>query len=69
LLDFPNQALVARHSLVEALRGNAMPPADSAHARVSGLSDDAARRELLVLATEFELEADAALAFERGTGR
>lgn len=65
LLDFPNQALVARHSLVEALRGDKMPPPDPATGRGAGLGDDAVRQQLLLLAEAFEREADGALAYER----
>jgi hypothetical protein len=65
LLDFPNQALVARHSLVETLRRNKMPPANHDTGALPGLADEAVRGQLLVLAEQFEREADAALAFER----
>lgn len=65
LLDYPNQALVARHSLVTTLRLDAMPPADPGAGTTAGLHDAPARGELLALAEKFEREADAALAFER----
>lgn len=65
LLDFPNQALVARRTLVETLRGNKMPPADSNAHKEAGMADAAVREQLIVLAEEFRGDADAALAFER----
>jgi hypothetical protein len=65
LLDFPNQALVARHTLVETLRGNKMPPADPKAHKEAGVADSAVREQLIVLAEEFRRDADAALAFER----
>ncbi len=65
LLDYPNQALVARHALVETLRGDKMPPPDPAAGRGAGLGDEAVRTQLLALAEAFEHEADAALAYER----
>lgn len=68
LLNYPNQALVARHSLVEVLRRNAMPPADAETGGNAGLSSETARREILALAEQFEREADAALAFEKERG-
>jgi hypothetical protein len=65
LLDFPNQALVARHSLVEILRGNKMPPADPRAGRPAGLGSEELREQLLALAEQFEREADAALSYEK----
>jgi hypothetical protein len=65
LLDFPNQALVARHTLVETLRGNKMPPADPRAHKEAGMADSAVREQLIVLAEEFRRDADAALAFEK----
>jgi hypothetical protein len=65
LLNFPNQALVARHSLVETLRRNKMPPQNHDTGALSGIVDEAVRRQLVTLAEQFEREADAALAFER----
>jgi hypothetical protein len=66
LLDFPNQALAARHSLVATLREDAMPPATPDHGRAAGLGDENERQALLALAVAFERDADAALAFEKG---
>ena len=65
LLDFPNQALAARHALVETLRRDTMPPADPRAGGRAGLPDEAERRQLLALAEQFEREADRALAFEQ----
>lgn len=65
LLDYPNQALVARHTLVEMLRRKRMPPANDASHTAAGIANDSERRELVRLAEEFEHEADAALDFER----
>jgi hypothetical protein len=64
LLGFPNQALVARRTLVETLRDNRMPPADPAAHKEAGVADSTAREELIVLAEEFRRDADSALAFE-----
>jgi hypothetical protein len=64
LLDFPNQALAARHSLVPILRGNKMPPADMSVDHPSGITDERTRADLISLATLFEREADAALEYE-----
>jgi hypothetical protein len=65
LLNYPNQALVARHTLVEVLRRNRMPPANLEAGTEAGITDEVARQALLRLAEEFEREADAALAYER----
>lgn len=64
LLSYPNQALAARRSLVDVLRQNSMPPADPTKGAEVGVRDEAALREILALAEQFEREADAALAFE-----
>jgi len=65
LLNYPNQALAARHTLVEALRRNRMPPADVLTGVEAGIADESARQDLLRLAEEFEREAEAALSYER----
>jgi hypothetical protein len=65
LLNYPNQALAARHSLAAILRGNKMPPADEVIDHPGGLTDEQARLDLISLANAFEQEADAALAFEQ----
>ena len=59
MLIYPNQALAARHSLVEKFEQNAMPP------RV-GIPDEAERSRLTSLAKNFERVADAAFASEGG---
>lgn len=65
LLNFPNQALSSRDDLVDILRQNAMPPADTAHDRGRGISDRAVRQKLLHLAEDFAARADSALAIEK----
>ncbi len=64
LLNYPNQSLAARHSLVEVLAKNEMPPEDISGKHAAGIADEAARGELLQLAKAFVKEADAAIAFE-----
>ncbi len=64
LLNYPNQSLAARHSLVEVLSRNDMPPEDPEQHRAAGIPDDGARGELLQLAKAFEKAADAAVAYE-----
>ena len=64
LLNFPNQSLAARHSLVEVLVKNEMPPEDTRNHRAAGIDDDAVRGELIRLAKDFVKVADAAVAFE-----
>lgn len=65
LLNFPNQALSCRDDLVDILRHNAMPPADTAHGRGRGISDPGARRKLVQMAEDFAARADSALAIEK----
>lgn len=65
MLNYPNQALVARHELVKVLKEDKMPPLDITTGKPAGLHDDAVRTELLRLAEVFEKEADAALKFEQ----
>ena len=67
LLNYPNQALAGRHSLVRILLENEMPPADEKKGRKAGIHDKEARAQLIELAKEFETAADAALAYEEGT--
>ncbi len=64
LLDFPNQSLAARHTLVDVLTKNEMPPEDPTAKHPAGIADEAARAELIRLATVFVKEADAAVEFE-----
>lgn len=63
LLNYPNQALAGRHTIVRALRANSMPPA-AGEGAAPGIHDDGARTELLSLALEFERIADDALLYE-----
>jgi len=63
LLNYPNQALASRASLVADLAANSMPPANDLGLPV-GIPDDGARLQLLDLAREFAAAGDAALAFE-----
>ena len=69
LLDYPNQSLAARHSLIAILRGNKMPPDDPKSGRPAGIHDDAVLTDLIGLAEAFEKEADAALGYEAGKAR
>lgn len=64
LLNYPNQSLFARHSLVETLENRQMPPADHQKNLPSGIEDESSRAELVQLARVFAREADAAIAFE-----
>lgn len=65
LLNYPNQALIARRSLVAVLEENKMPPGNELAHEPTGIQDDAVRQELIGLAREFEKRADAAFAYER----
>lgn len=64
LLNYPNQSLFARHTLLQTLSNNEMPPEDIGKNRASGITDEAKRAELIQLARAFVKEADAAVAFE-----
>lgn len=64
LLNYPNQSLLARHTLLQTLENNEMPPEDAAQNLPAGITDDAKRAELIQLAQTFVTEADAAVAFE-----
>ena len=55
LFSYPNQALVARHTIREQLERNRMPPG-------AGIADAAERAQLITLARDFEAAADDALA-------
>ncbi len=65
LLNYPNQALVARRSLVAVLEENKMPPGNEIAHEPTGITDEAVRQELVELAHAFEKQADAAFAYER----
>jgi hypothetical protein len=62
LLTYPNQALAARHALVEQLERNRMPPETAD--KPAGISDAAERRRLLELARTFAAQAERALEAE-----
>jgi hypothetical protein len=64
LLNYPNQALTARHTLVRTLEQNEMPPEDPKTQHPGGISDLAKREELIQAAKTFVQQADAAVAFE-----
>lgn len=57
LLNYPNQALYARHTIVAELELRTMPP-------TLGVEDQAERMELIRLAKEFQAAAEQALALE-----
>lgn len=65
LLNYPNQALIARNTLVTVLEGNHMPPGSAAASQPEGIQDKAALAEMTALARAFEKEADAAFAYEK----
>lgn len=58
ILNLPGQALSGRHEIVYQIRNNLMPPGQ-------GISDEAARQRLLLLARDFESVGDKALAYEQ----
>jgi hypothetical protein len=62
LLNYPNQALSGRRSIVEQLEKNTMPP--EGFERPAGIADPAERERLLGLARAFASVADEALAAE-----
>ena len=64
LFSYPNQALGARHRIVEQLELNKMPTEDPARGYRQGMADDAARKELIELAKHFAALGDQALAWE-----
>jgi hypothetical protein len=66
LLNYPNQALVMRRTLVAVLEDNQMPPGNRIAQEPTGIQDPHVREDLIKLAKAFEEEADAAFAFERG---
>jgi hypothetical protein len=65
LLGYPNQALMARASLVTILEGNHMPPGSEVAHEPEGIKDKAALDEMTALARAFEKEADEAFAYEK----
>jgi hypothetical protein len=58
LLNYPNQSLTERHTLVQQLEQNRMPPN-------GGIEDEDDRKKLLALAREFAGVGDQALDYER----
>lgn len=64
LLNYPNQALIMRKSLVTILEANEMPPGSLTAGEPKGLRDRAVIDELIELAREFERHADRAFAYE-----
>lgn len=64
MLNYPNQALAGRHTIVQMLREDKMPPMDKDTGKPAGLHNDTVREELIKLALVFEKEADAALKYE-----
>jgi hypothetical protein len=57
LLNYPNQALTARHKIAHLIQINAMPP-------VTGIPSDDTRADLIQRAMTFANAGDAALAYE-----
>jgi hypothetical protein len=64
LLNYPNQSLFARHTLLQTLKNNEMPPEDSDAHKPAGITDHEQRAKLIRLAQNFVQKADAAVAFE-----
>ncbi len=64
LFSYPNQALGARHRIVEQLEKNLMPTQDPARGYAQGMSDEADRLELLELARRFAALGDQAMQWE-----
>jgi len=65
LLSYPNQALAGRHDALKQVERMFMPPATPS--ATMGITDDAARADLLAKIREFADAGDAALAYdERG---
>jgi hypothetical protein len=64
LFSYPNQALSARHRIVEQLEKNVMPTQDPARGYTLGMSDEQARQELLELAKRFANLGDQAMQWE-----
>ena len=62
--NYPNQALVARNSIVARLQQNDMPPATNDLGLAPGIAAEVDRQDLISLAQEFKAAGDAALAFE-----
>ncbi len=65
LLNYPNQSLVMRRTIVATFEENYMPPGDPIAGEKEGVQDPHELAELLRLAKEFERHADRAMSFER----
>lgn len=65
LLNYPNQALIMRRTLLTILEDNSMPPGDPLTQTAAGVANHRVLDEMKKLAREFERAADAALAFEK----
>ncbi len=65
LLNFPNQALAARDSILEVIDENRMPPGSKLAGEHPGITDPAERAKLRELAKAFVDQADAAFAYEK----
>lgn len=65
LLNYPNQALIMRRSLVTVLESNQMPPGNALAHEPTGVQDKKVLAELVDLARLFEKQADDAFAYEK----
>ena len=63
LLEYPNQALVARHEIVSQVLDNQMPPENELGV-TQGIADPDEQALLIRLAKDFATAGDAALAWE-----
>ena len=65
ILNFPNQALASRQTLVKQLEENLMPPEDKEKGQSAGVGDPAQKAALVTLAKTFVEAANKALSFEK----
>jgi hypothetical protein len=65
LLNYPNQALIMRRSLVTILESNQMPPGSAMAHEPAGVQDTKTLADMIRLAKAFEKQADDAFAFEQ----
>ena len=65
LLNYPNQALIMRKTLLLVLEENRMPPGAFIANEPTGITDEAARTLMIDLAKDFSRQADAAFAYEQ----
>jgi hypothetical protein len=68
LLNYPNQALISRRSLLHVLNKNAMPPGNREAQETPGIHDPAERDRLIELTKAFLEAADTAYGYERSHG-